>query len=57
MLLKQSKGPDRPHRGQCMAVVLLQPQVGWDLLCLPAARQTAAEPFYDGRSWRAFLHC
>jgi hypothetical protein len=27
MLLKQSKGPDRPHRGQCMAVVLLQPQV------------------------------
>jgi len=28
MLLQQSKGPDRPHRGQCMAVVLLQPQVG-----------------------------
>jgi hypothetical protein len=27
MLLAQRKGPDQPHRGQCMAVVLLQPQV------------------------------
>lgn len=27
LLLKQRKGADRPHRGQCMAVVLLQPQV------------------------------
>lgn len=52
MLLAQRKGPDRPHRGQCMAVVLLQPQVslawynfGWRLqLSLAQIARTPAVP-------------
>jgi hypothetical protein len=29
VLLAQTKGAQQPHRGQCMAVVLLQPAVSW----------------------------